>query len=83
MIGYVKYSPKHKAHFTNVADQLDVMFKVMGANVPSPNAQYPALPKTTMNKEMTVNVPINKCGKLSGFLQEALRLRMSPTPSML
>mmetsp|Transcript_25338 Transcript_25338/g.25666 ORF Transcript_25338/g.25666 Transcript_25338/m.25666 type:complete len:126 (-) Transcript_25338:636-1013(-) len=60
IIGYVKYNPTHKAHLTNVADQWDVIFNVIGASVAIPNAQYPAEPNTTINILITVNVEINK-----------------------
>ena len=60
IIGYVKYNPTHRAHLTNVADQWDVIFNVIGASVAIPNAQYPAEPNTTINTLITVNVDINK-----------------------
>jgi hypothetical protein len=83
MMGYVKYRPKHNAHFTNVADQCDVMLSVIGAKVSSPNAQYPALPKTIMNNDMTVRVEMSRWEKVSGFLHEDFKLNTNPTPSIL
>ena len=46
IMGNVKYKPKHRASFTKVADQLEAIFKVIGASVASPNPTYPAAPKT-------------------------------------